>query len=48
MTERFGSVYRYTCPRLDKDGGCDPWFVVDQKHHEIFDYSKFHKVRGRC
>lgn len=39
-------IVMHSCPKMDSDGGCDPWFIIEQKWKEVFDYSKVHKVEN--
>jgi hypothetical protein len=35
----------HTTPKMDRNKGCDPWFVIEMRGREVFDYSKEHVVQ---
>ena len=36
----------HTCPGMDSDGGCDPWFLIEENGQLIFDWSEKHEIEN--
>ena len=39
-------ITMHTCPRMDSDGGCDPWFMIEENGQLVFDWSEHHEIEN--
>ena len=36
VTSKHKQIIIHTCPHVDKDGGCDPWFTIEENGRYVY------------